>query len=66
MTIAEIEQQKLMAEVQKIRAEIVVMSAQVEKMRNESKKIVIESFLYPLVVLSSIVGAVAAAFKFFN
>lgn len=65
MTTADIEQQKLVAEVQKIRAEIVMMSAQVEKMRNESKKIVIESFLYPLVVLASIIGAVGAAFKFF-
>lgn len=66
MTTAEIEQQKLVAEIQKIRAEIVVMTAQVEKMRNESRKIVVESFLYPLMVLASIIGAVGAAFKFLS
>lgn len=51
-------------EIEKIRAEILLMSAQVEKMRNETKKIVVEFVLYPFVAGATCLGGFLAFVKY--
>lgn len=51
-------------EIEKIRAEIILMGAQVEKMRNETRKIVVEFTLYPFVAGATCLGAFLAFAKY--
>ena len=72
----QLEQSRLMAEIQKIRAEVYLMHAEINKMKTETeqtretaRKIGMETFFYPFVTGASffavVVGAVVAAMKLF-